>query len=188
MAGRIILASSSPRRYELLQKITPDFEVKVSGCDETIPDNTLPGDAVSLLSERKARAVAAELDTDDYIIIASDTVVALDDMILGKPEDYNSAYNMLSKLSGRTHHVYSGVCILTNNSCDVFYERTAVTFNTLSDAEIRSYIESGEPMDKAGAYGIQGIAGKFITSINGDYYNVVGLPLSSLYTHIKDLL
>ena len=194
MGKRVILASSSPRRKELLKTITENFEIIVSGCDETVDASLSPSETVMELANRKGMAVYNEADCpQNALIIASDTVVALDGTILGKPADKDEAFHMLKSLSGRLHHVYSGVCIIDtdesgNVKTDVFYEETAVSFMALSDEEIDNYVKSGEPYDKAGGYGIQGLAGKFITSINGDYYNVVGLPLPSVYKKIRDLI
>lgn len=194
MGKRVILASSSPRRKELLKTITENFDIIVSGCDETVDASLSPSETVMELAKRKGMAVYNEADCpQNALIIASDTVVALDGTILGKPADKDEAFHMLKSLSGRLHHVYSGVCIIDtdesgNVKTDVFYEETAVSFMALSDEEIDNYVKSGEPYDKAGGYGIQGLAGKFITSINGDYYNVVGLPLPSVYKKIRDLI
>ncbi len=194
MGKRVILASSSPRRKELLKTITENFEIIVSGCDETVDASLSPSETVMELAKRKGMAVYNETDCpQNALIIASDTVVALDGTILGKPANKDEAFHMLKSLSGRLHHVYSGVCIIDtdesgNVKTDVFYEETAVSFMALSDEEIDNYVKSGEPYDKAGGYGIQGLAGKFITSINGDYYNVVGLPLPSVYKKIRDLI
>lgn len=189
MDNRVILASGSPRRRELLKEIISDFEIMVADCDESVSDGISPDAAVMILSERKANAVHEKFGCEG-LIIASDTVVALDNRILGKPADKEDAFRMLRGLSGRSHYVYSGVCIFdtATDTKDVFFEKTEVVFSDISDDEIYDYIESGEPMDKAGAYGIQGLAGKFISSINGDYYNVVGLPLSALYKHMKKYL
>lgn len=186
--GRIILASASPRRKEILAKITPDFDIVVSDCDETVDEGLLPEEVVKILAQRKAEAVAGTI-AGDALIIASDTVVVLNHKILGKPLDEDSAIAMLKSLSGRTHNVFSGVCILnksTTTTTDVFYEKTQVEFEAMDDSEIAEYVASKEPMDKAGAYGIQGLAGKFIKGINGDYYNVMGLPLAALYKHLKN--
>lgn len=192
MGRRIILGSASPRRRELLAKITPDFEILVSDCDETLPEGTLPADAVTILAARKGRAVLEALaSSENVLVIACDTLVAVDERILGKPADEAEAFQMIRALAGREHAVYSGVYLGVSDGEvlreECFYEKTEVHFMPLTDQEILDYVASGEPLDKAGAYGIQGLAGKFITRIDGDYYNVVGLPLASLYQHMKAL-
>lgn len=177
----IILASGSPRRKELLGLITEDFCVRVSDADETLPKGIEPHDAVLQLSRIKAEAV----NDGCHTVIGADTVVALDGLILGKPTDEEHAYEMLCTLSGRTHSVFTGVTIRSGTQCVSFYEETAVTFYELSPEEIRSYIATGEPMDKAGSYGIQGKGSLFVKGIQGDYFNVVGLPISRLYRELK---
>ncbi|MBR0381330.1 MAG: septum formation protein Maf [Eubacterium sp.] len=185
---KIILASGSPRRKELLSRAGYTFEVCVSNADENVdPGN--PGDMVEELARRKAMAVADEICAsgrkDTVLVIGADTVVILDGEILGKPEDEEDAFNMLTRLSGRTHQVDTGVAgvVIRNGQIEWvtgFSEETDVTMRPVKDREIRDYIACGEPMDKAGAYGIQGRAAVFISSICGDYYNVVGLPLCAV--------
>lgn len=181
----IILASASPRRRELLSLITTDFEIIVSEADETLPESIAPEQAVMELAARKAAAVSKS--HPDRAVIGSDTVVAVDGEILGKPIDDADAVRMLKLLSGRKHHVFTGLCIAYQGKNTVFYDGAAVEFAEMSEAEIADYVASGEPRDKAGAYAIQGLASKFITSISGDYYSVVGLPVSRLYKSLKDL-
>ena len=174
----IILASHSPRRRELLERMGVErFEVCPPGVDEDIGDYP-PAELVSRLSRRKAEAVAAQ--REGGVIIAADTVVALDGAVLGKPADGLEAFKMLSTLSGGRHQVYTGVTVLAGDEKHTEYEVTDVTFRELSEQEIEDYIRTGEPMDKAGAYGIQGYGALFIEGIRGDYYNVMGLPVCRL--------
>ena len=181
----LILASSSPRRKELLQLLRIPFESVNSHADETIEDNMSAEDAVQELALRKAAAVAKD-HPDDWII-GSDTVVVLDGTIMGKPKDREEGRNMLQLLSGRTHEVYTGVAILFGEKKNVFAEKTAVTFWELSEAEIDRYLDSGEPFDKAGGYGIQGFGALLVKEIAGDYYTVVGLPVSRLARELKSM-
>ena len=178
---RYILASKSPRRSEILKNAGIDFTVRVAYADETIPDGTKPEDAVVFLAARKAKAVPRE---KDEVILGADTVVVLDGNILGKPKDKDDAFNMIKSLSGRVHSVFTGVCAIGDGISLTFAEETKVEFYPLSDKEIYDYINTNEPYDKAGAYGIQGLASKFIRGIEGDYFNVVGLPVSSIYKKI----
>ena len=178
---KLVLASKSPRRSEILKNAGIDFTVRVADADETIPEGTKPEDAVVFLAARKAMAVPRE---NDEVVLGADTVVVLDDMILGKPKDRDDAFNMIKRLSGRVHSVFTGVCAIGNGISLTFAEETKVEFYPLSDNEIYDYINTNEPYDKAGAYGIQGLASKFIRGIEGDYFNVVGLPISSVYKKI----
>lgn len=178
---KIVLASKSPRRSEILKNAGIDFTVRVANADETIPDGTKPQDAVVFLAARKAMAVEKG---EDELILGADTVVVLQDKILGKPKDREDAFNMLKSLSGRVHSVFTGVCAIGNGISMTFAEETKVEFLPLTDDEINAYIDSSEPYDKAGAYGIQGLASKFIKGIEGDYFNVVGLPISRIYEKI----
>lgn len=182
----LILASQSPRRKEILSLLDIPFKIMVSDADETV-DESLPAYFIAeSLSLKKAAAVAKNIDTE-AIVIGADTIVVSEGKILGKPKDTQDAAAMLSALSGRTHSVISGVTVLDTKSAksESFYVETKVTFCALTDEEIADYIASGEPMDKAGAYGIQGRGGKFVEKIEGDYFNVVGLPLSKLYRVLK---
>lgn len=177
----IILASQSPRRQELLKLITSDFEIKVSNVDETLPDKITPKEAVMYLSKIKAEPFA---DGDD-IVIGADTVVALDGKILGKPKNEENAKEMLKFLSGRTHSVFTGVTLASGKKTKTFAVETKVKFFELTNEEIDAYIKTKEPFDKAGAYGIQGYGSLLVEKINGDYFNVVGLPVSTLARELK---
>ncbi|MBR6095242.1 MAG: septum formation inhibitor Maf [Lachnospiraceae bacterium] len=174
-----VLASQSPRRKELLAQIGLSFEVVVSRADENITEKLSPGELVERLSLIKAEAVRDSLAgrEDAPVVIGADTVVYHNGRILGKPKDEEDAFLMLRSLSGDTHSVFTGVSILFPDGTVTFHSETKVTFDELSDAEIRAYIASGEPMDKAGAYGIQGLGGAFVTGIEGEYANVVGFPI-----------
>lgn len=177
----IILASQSPRRQELLKLITSDFEIKVSNVDEILPDKIMPKEAVMYLSKIKAEPFA---DSDD-IVIGADTVVALDGKILGKPKSEENAKEMLKFLSGRTHSVFTGVTLASDKKTKTFAVETKVKFFELTNEEIDAYIKTKEPFDKAGAYGIQGYGSLLVEKIDGDYFNVVGLPVSTLARELK---
>ena len=172
----IILASKSPRRQELLKYITDDFTVKTADVDETLPNGISPEDAVLYLSKIKALPFKSKGDT----VIGADTVVSIDNTILGKPENARAARDMLRLLSGREHSVFTGVTVIKDEKTHSFCQETKVKFFELSDAEIDSYIKTNEPFDKAGAYGIQGYGALLVEKIDGDYFNVVGLPVSKL--------
>ncbi len=176
----IILASNSPRRRELLAQIgIRDFQILSPDVDETVEPGLSPARMVETLSLRKAQAAAGRAGAED-LILAADTVVALDGRVLGKPRDQEDAFAMLSALSGREHRVYTGVTVLRGGQAATEHEETAVAFRALTPEEIRDYIATGEPMDKAGAYGIQGVGALLVQGIRGDYCNVVGLPLFRL--------
>lgn len=172
---RIILASASPRRRELLVAVGCDFEVMVSDADEALPAGVPPAAAVEELARRKCAAVAEK--HPGRIVLAADTLVAIDGEVLGKPADEADAAYMLRRLSGRENTVCTGVAVRRGERIISAVETTRVKFRELSDGEIRRYVESGEPMDKAGAYGIQAKGALLVESIHGDYFNVVGLPL-----------
>ncbi len=175
----MILASKSPRRFELLKIISEDFRVIPAAGDEVIPDGTSPKDAVLLLSRQKAEEIYSQHKNE--IIISADTVVSIDGKILGKPHSEPDAAEMLRTLSGRIHTVYTGVCVIfEDGSAENFAESTEVEFYPLSDKEISDYIATGEPMDKAGAYGIQEKGALLVKRISGDFYNVMGLPVARL--------
>lgn len=183
--NRFILASQSPRRKELLASIGLDFEVIVSDADESVvsKENTPVNVYVQELALIKAAASAKQVLKDkNAIIISADTIVVLDGKILGKPKNEDDAFDMLKSLSGRTHEVYTGYCVMRIKDgytvCNSI--KTEVTFKAISDDKILRYIRTSEPMDKAGAYGIQGIGGMLVEKIEGDYANVVGLPTSAL--------
>lgn len=177
----VILASASPRRQELLKLLYADFTVIPADIDERVSDE--------IEHERIAEAVAVKkataLHNPDALIIGCDTVVLLDKKIMGKPKGAEGAYEMLSSLSGRVHQVITGVCLCYNGRSYSFSETTEVEFYPLTDEEISAYIMTGEPCDKAGAYGIQGLGSLFVKRINGDFYNVVGLPVSRLRHEIE---
>ncbi|MFJ7679133.1 Maf family protein [Peribacillus sp. NPDC097198] len=179
----LILASSSPRRKELLQFLQIPFESMNSNVDESIDENMQAEDAVQELAVRKAEAIATRYP--DSWVIGSDTVVVLDGQILGKPANRADGKRMLEMLSGRTHEVYTGVAILYGERSSIFAEKTEVTFWELSEPEIERYLDSGEPFDKAGSYGIQGLGSLLVKQINGDYFSVVGLPVSRLARELK---
>lgn len=182
---KLILASNSPRRADILKQGGFSFEKRVADTDETLPDGILPAEAVEILAQRKGRAVPRAADE---VLLAADTVVALDGRILGKPMDAADAEAMLEMLSGHTHSVFTGVYITAGEREILFHTETRVTFYPLTQAEIRGYIQSGEPMDKAGAYGIQGRGALFVEKIDGDYFNVVGLPLAKTAKMLKEVL
>lgn len=189
MNKRIILASNSPRRRELLEMIGLRFDIIADNTPEPMNRDMTPDAVVCELAEFKGRNVSKKLDnTGGAIIIAADTVVAVDNEILGKPKDPQDAMNMLLKLSGRMHIVYTGVYVSDTNTgaCVSFCEKTEVFFKKLDIDEIKDYINTEEPLDKAGAYGIQNLGSLFVEKINGDYFNVVGLPLSKLGKVLKD--
>lgn len=190
---KVVLASSSPRRAHLLRQIGISFTIDPSSVDETVTEHLPPGEIVQILAQRKGLDVAVR--HDHSLIIASDTIVFQNNKILGKPTDEIEAKEMLSSLSDSTHEVFSGVFIaLTKGQGEVsysfsFFERTKVTFSALTELEVKAYIATGSPFDKAGAYGIQDDLGSlFVKKIDGDYYNVVGLPLHSFYQQIKEKL
>lgn len=174
----LILASQSPRRHELLKSAGYDFEIVPAKSEEHIPENTPPEQAVMALARQKA----LEISTlhPDATVIGADTIVVIDNVILGKPSDKSEAFDMLRTLSGRTHTVFTGVCVIMGNSEETFAESTEVEFYELSDEEITAYIETGEPFDKAGAYGIQEKGALLVKGIVGDFYNVMGLPIGRL--------
>lgn len=178
---KLVLASKSPRRSEILKNAGIDFVVRTADADETIPAGTNPEDAVVFLAARKAMAVER---AEDETVLGADTVVVLDGEILGKPKDRDDAFNMIKRLSGRVHSVFTGVCAIGNGISMTFAEETKVEFYKLTNEEINTYVNTSEPYDKAGAYGIQGLASKFIRAIEGDYFNVVGLPISAIYQKI----
>lgn len=186
----MILASQSPRRRELLGLFCPEFEVIPAKGEEILPDGISPCEAVKLLSKQKAEEISARNFPDGNIrdtIVAADTVVAIDGEILGKPHSPEHAKEMLRKLSGRKHSVFTGVTLITPSDSVTFAEETLVEFYPLTEQEIEIYTASGEPMDKAGAYGIQGKGALLVKRIEGDYYNVMGLPAGEVYQRLKML-
>lgn len=198
---RIILASASPRRKELLAQIGLEFEIVVSDVEEKVT-STLPWQVVEELSARKAGAVCSTVcceggtgsavSENEMLVIGADTIVACDEQILGKPHDEENAKEMLRSLQGRTHQVYTGVTLIHvkdgERMVHTFHERTDVEFYSMTERDIADYVATGDPMDKAGAYGIQGICARFVKGIQGDYNNVVGLPVGRLYQEAKNIL
>ena len=185
---KLILASGSPRRRELMEMLCPkDLEI-VPAVGEEAADPALPPDElVKALSRAKAAEVAARCAGPDDVVIGADTVVALDGAVLGKPRDRDDAKRMLRALSGRTHTVFTGVTVRRDDRIIRHAERTEVRFRPLSDDEIDRYIATGEPLDKAGAYGAQGYASLFVEHLDGDFFNVMGLPLCALGKLLNEL-
>lgn len=182
---KLILASASPRRKELLTLAGYTFEVCVRPVDESVPEGTKPETAVEMTARKKALAVAREYP--EAVVTGADTVVVCDGKILGKPSDRDEAVEMLKMLSGREHLVMTGVCIVCDGKEEVSHTVSRVKFYELEDEEISAYVETGEPMDKAGAYGIQGKGCVLVERIEGDYFNIVGLPVASLNRRLKKL-
>jgi septum formation protein len=172
----LILASGSPRRKELLEQINVSFTIVKSDIEEIINKDEHPSEIVQSLAIQKARDVLER--NMDSIVIGADTIVAIENNVLGKPKDSEEAKEMLQSLSGKTHVVYTGVAFVTKDQEESFYEETKVMFWNLTKKDIDNYIKSGEPFDKAGAYGIQGLGATLVKKIEGDYFNVVGLPIS----------
>lgn len=181
----VILASQSPRRKELMGLFKIPFTVRVADVDETIEENEPAAQAVARLSRLKALAIPRE---EDEVIVAADTVVVCDAEILGKPASEADAYRMLKMLSGKDHQVMTGVTVLRGEKLRSHTEVTTIHFRELTDREILDYISTGEPMDKAGSYGIQGGAALFVERISGDYFNVVGLPVCRLGQLLREVL
>ena len=183
---KIILASASPRRKELMELAGYDFEVICADIVEVVPEEAMPQEVVMSLALQKAQAVAAE--HKKAVVIGSDTVVALDGKILGKPHSEQEACEMLRSLSGRTHKVFTGVAIVCGGKVKNFFDETDVEFYSLGDDEIKKYVATGEPTDKAGAYGIQGKGSVLVKRINGDFFSVMGLPIAKLYREMSDFV
>lgn len=186
----IILASGSPRRKEILSQVGFEFTIEPSQKEE-VATSDLPSDFVMQLSKVKAEDIASQKD-GPVIVIGADTVVAVDQTILGKPKDEEDAANMLRTIAGRDHEVYTGVTVIVKEAdgtsrYETFYEKAKVSIVSMSEKEIRAYIESKEPMDKAGAYAIQGKFACYVNRIEGDYYTIVGLPIAHLYKVLKEL-
>lgn len=177
----IILASASPRRRELLEMAGIPFVIQAADVDESLPQGILPEEAVQLLAQKKARAV----DTPNRVVLAADTVVALDGVIFGKPQNEEDARQMLRALSGKTHQVHTGVCLHKDGKEIVFCETAKVEFYPLTEEEINRYVSSKEPLDKAGAYGIQGKGALLVRRIDGDYYTIVGLPIARVVRELQ---
>ena len=183
---KLVLASSSPSRKMLLEQAGLTFDVVVSGVDETVPEAYTPAQTVECLAERKGEAVLSLCP--DQVIIAADSVVSIDGLILGKPKDDEAAKATLRRLSGRTHEIFTGVCLLADGKKDVFHQSTKVTFYPLTEEEIAEYVSLGESRGRAGAYGIEGIGVILVRSICGDYSNIVGLPVAETLRRIHKLL
>lgn len=175
---RVILASQSPRRRDLLRQIGIPHEVRPADLDESLHPGEAPGPHAERLARAKAMHVAA--GAPDALVIGSDTIVVVDHEVLGKPRDADDAARMLHRLAGRTHHVITAVAVAHGDRVVSAVERVDVTFGPLDDARIAAYVASGEPMDKAGAYGIQGLGATLVDRIDGDYFAVMGLPLARL--------
>ena len=192
--AKLILASASPRRAEILRMLGVDFEICPANVDEALPAGISPEAAVETLARRKGEAAAKKIADPDPVILAADTLVWLDapngaaPVILGKPTDRADALRMLSMLSGREHRVSSGIALIRGDRAASATFTTTVRFRTLDSAEIERYVATGEPLDKAGGYGIQGSAALFVSGIEGDYYNVVGLPVCGLEELSRDFL
>ena len=184
---KLILASSSPRRAEVLQCAGFEFETLSTNVDESLRAGESPEAYVLRLAEAKARAAAVHI-TGEALVIGADTTVVIDKLVLGKPESGEDAKLMLARLSGRTHEVLTGLAVirLPGGRERIQEERTLVTFATMTQKEIEEYVASGEPFDKAGGYAIQGKGGRFVTRVEGCYFNVVGLPLARLYGILRD--
>lgn len=185
----LILASASPRRKELLGKIGLEFDIIPAKGEEVVTKN-LPWEVVEELSFQKAKEIA-DMQTEECIVIGSDTIVAKEEKIMGKPKDEADAYEMLSEIAGNVHQVYTGVTLIRTGKepkVITFAEKTDVHLYPMSDDEIYAYIATKDPMDKAGAYGIQGDFAIHVKGIEGDYYNVVGLPIGKVYQELKQLL
>ena len=181
--GEIILASASPRRQELLKEILSDFRVVVSSADEVVPTGMKTDDIPEHLAMLKANDVLSKCT--DAVVIGSDTIVVVDDKVLGKPKDEQDAFNMLKSLSGRKHVVMTGCAIVSSDKKLSFTVKTEVEFFELTDDDINSYIRTNDPFDKAGAYGIQSQGKTLVKAIYGDFYSVVGLPVGQLKRELK---
>ncbi len=180
---KLILASGSPRRKELLALLNIPFEVIVSNFDERIDQDKKLEDEIKRLSFGKAKSVFEK--NEDAVVIGADTIVTIDNKVLGKPKDQEDAKRMLTLLSNNVHTVITGVTIMSKDKTETFASSSKVYFDQLTDDEIKEYILTKEPMDKAGAYAIQGIGSKFIKKIEGDYYSIVGLPINQIYQKLR---
>lgn len=188
--SKVVLASKSPRRKEILRQVGIDFEIIVSDKEEIVTTD-IPSDVVMELSKQKAEEVDKQVKYDDYIIIAADTVVALENKILGKPVDRDDAFKMIKLIAGKKHSVYTGVTLIikSHEKCDrkSFYEETVVDVYPMTEDKINMYLDMDEWKDKAGGYGIQGSFAAYVKSITGDYYTVVGLPISRIIHEIENI-
>lgn len=182
---KFILASNSPRRKELMDLFGRDYEIITASIEEIVDPELLPEEAVTELAYQKALAVFKH--HKDRVVLGFDTLVYTDTKIYGKPKDASDAIAMLKELAGKTHAVVTGVAILTKAKSKSFVTKTFVTFYPLTEQEIVDYVATGEPLDKAGAYAIQGVGSRFIESIQGDYFTIVGLPIARLYQELKEM-
>ncbi|MEG0077774.1 Maf family protein [Anaerorhabdus sp.] len=181
----LVLASQSPRRKELMEVIGLPFRIEVADIDETMDLNGDLVEEIKLLAYRKAKVIADK--SQNSVVVGADTIVVYENKVLGKPKNNADAFEMLRLLSGKTHKVLTGVSIIDCGDVKMYCSISDVTFNELSDVEIQKYIETKEPMDKAGAYGIQGFGGCFVREIKGDYYTIMGLPLSLVYQELMTI-
>ncbi len=182
---KYILASSSPRRKELLKLLNIEFTIKASDIEEVLRNDFTHIENVESLAFQKALAVSK--DNENSYVLGFDTLVILDDEALGKPIDRDDAFKMLKRLSGNYHTVITGCAIVSDGYKDVFSSSARVRFNEMSDAEINEYLDTEEPYDKAGAYGIQGYGARYVNCIDGDFYTIMGVPLQKLYIKLRDL-
>ena len=180
----LILASQSPRRKQLLEQVQIPFSIVSSQIEEKMNHELSPEELVLSLAAQKAEAVYR--DHEDHVVLAADTIVVIDGRVLGKPNSAEEAVHMLKRLSGQTHHVLTGVSIFGQNRNVCFFEKAEVTFFPLTDEEILAYVRSGEPSDKAGAYGIQGLGATLVEKISGDYFTIVGLPIARVVRVLKN--
>lgn len=186
MTRRLILASASPRRQELLQDLSYPFDIVAADCEEYF-DRFLPiASAIEQIARQKALTVWEQ--HPEAVVLGADTMVCYKDQMMGKPENREDAYRMLKQLSGKTHTVVSGVAIVWKGKAELFHEKTSVTFYELEEELLERYLDSNEPYDKAGAYGIQGMGKLFVRELRGDYFNVMGLPIAAVYRHLKAYL
>ena len=183
MKRKLILASKSPRRREILELLGLDFEVRVSGADERFDESLSLEENIMNTAKNKAEAVFR--DSPECIVIGSDTIVVLDDRVLLKPRDRSDARRMIRALSGRTHRVITGICIMDEDTVLTDYTDTKVSVKKMSDEEIEEYIDTDEPYDKAGGYAVQGLFSRFVDRIDGDYFGIVGMSASKTWDMLK---
>ena len=183
--NKFVLASASPRRKELLQLLDIDFTIEVSDICEDLKEELSFTDVVMDLAYQKAKHIAQK--HNDTYVLGFDTLVIFDNQALGKPKDREDGFRMLRSLSGNAHEVLTGCAIIYNDTIDLFYDSAKVYFNEMSDLEINEYLDTNEPFDKAGSYGIQGYGARYVKGIEGDYYSVMGVPLQKLYNKLRDL-
>ncbi len=182
---KIILASSSPRRKELLEQAEIPFDICIKNIDETVPEGLSPAQGAEYTAQKKAKAITPF--DENTVVLGADTVVVLEGQIIGKPKDKQDAIRMLTLLSGKEHKVITGVCLIKGKKVKTFHSISRVKFYELTEEQIKRYVASGEPTDKAGAYGIQGKGSVLIEEIHGDYFNIVGLPIARVVREIAAL-